>query len=197
MQNRKQYYCPNIRLILASGSPRRKKLLKEQGIPCRVVIPDISEYYRTRRPSTMVKQLALRKARAVSRTVGRGLILGADTIVVVGGKIIGKPNNAAHAYEILKIINGKINYVYTGVAFVHASSMRSWTAYEKSKVYMRNLPDKRLRSLARKNLDKAGAYAVQKKNDAFVRKVDGDYTNVVGLPIRLVKRMLKKIRKTQ
>ncbi|MFH1379268.1 MAG: Maf family protein [bacterium] len=180
-------------LILASSSPRRASLLREYGIRCTVIIPHVAEDYSSSRPSQIVMELAEKKAAAVSKTVSRGLILGADTIVVAGGEIIGKPQNLQHARKILRQINGKINYVYTGIALIDAEKKTVLKDYEKSKVYMRKLGDKKLRTFARRHLDKAGAYAVQEHKDAFVKKVVGDYTNVVGLPMRLLKRMITEI----
>lgn len=182
------------RIILASQSSRRAFLLRQARIPFRVLSARISEKTAKKTSRKIVKELALRKAMAVAKKLNRGIVLGADTIVVVKGIIIGKPRNEKDALHILNTINGRINFVYTGVALVDAASGKKIVQCEESKVLMRRLPDKKLRKLAKKHLDKAGAYAVQEKDDAFVKKVIGDYTNVVGLPIPLVKKVLKKIR---
>lgn len=180
-------------IILASRSPRRMYLLKKHRIPFKIRVSHVSEKTSKKYPPAVVKELSLRKARAVAGKLKKGLVMGADTIVVKKGKIIGKPRNRKHAMYILRLLNGSVNYVYTAIAFIDAATGKEWVDFEKSKVIMRNLPDKRLKIFAKKHFDKAGAYAVQEKNDAFVKKVIGDYTNVVGLPIPLLKQMLKKI----
>ncbi|MBD3272406.1 MAG: septum formation protein Maf [Elusimicrobia bacterium] len=180
------------RIILASASPRRTMLLKEHGFRFRVIPARIRETMNERDPVRLVKRLARNKARHVARKLRTGLVLGADTVVKVKKRIIGKPKNQTDALRILRTINGRLNRVYTGVALVDART--GWELVDccETRVYMRRLSETKLTILARKHTDKAGAYAVQERNDAFVKKVQGDYTNVVGLPMTLLLQMIAR-----
>jgi septum formation protein len=179
-------------VILASMSPRRIELLKRWGVSFRVKPSHIHEKTARKRPSAIVRDLALQKASAVAKTLSEGLVIGADTIVVLQGKIIGKPKHEEHAHEILSRLNGSLHRVYSGVAVVDAGTGKSKVVYDVSKVKMRRIKPEELRLLSRKHLDKAGAYAVQEKEDAFVEKIWGDYYTVVGLPYFKTKKLLKE-----
>jgi septum formation protein len=180
------------RLILASKSPRRRALLKELGIPFRVVPSGVAETSSEKRPAQLVQQLALRKAQSVAKFHREDVVLGADTLVILGDKILGQPKDAQDAYRMLYRLGGTTHRVFTGVAVVAAG--HSTVAYAMSKVRMKKLPIDQILRLARKNLDKAGSYAIQSKNDPIARVVQGDYDNVVGLPLKVVKRLLKPYR---
>ena len=117
--------------------------------------------------------------------------IGADTIVVLNGHIIGKPKDELHSREILSKLNGSVHRVYTGVAAINAGTGKKEVVYEVSRVRMRRLSSYELTRLAGKHMDKAGAYAVQEKGDQFVEKIYGDYYNVVGLPYSKTKFLLK------
>lgn len=179
------------KIILASASPRRSHLMQEWGLPF-VVKPshaDESTHYTA--PAYLVRELALRKALSVAEDIQGGIVVGADTIVVLKGEIIGKPRDTAHAHRILSNLNGSWHRVYTGVAVVDAASGRFSVDYEVSRVKMRRFSADEIRRLAGKHLDKAGAYAVQEQDDAFVERIEGDYFNVVGLPFDCLARLLK------
>jgi septum formation protein len=178
-------------IILASASPRRKLLLKQCGLKFKVAASSADEKTKLKRPSAVVKELALRKASDVAEKIQKGIVIGADTIVVVDGRIIGKPRSANHAEKILRAINGGYHKVYTGVAVLDASSGRRSVFYEMSRVKMRKLCKDELKRLGGKHMDKAGAYAIQEKEDAFVDYIKGDYYNVVGLPVKKLARMLR------
>ncbi len=193
------------RVILASASARRKKLLEELGLEFTVIKSGVNEVFDGRRkPESIVKAIALSKAEAVAGKVsGRGeygnsLIIGADTIVVAGpdgsfpGKVIGKPETPGAARAILKGLSGTTHYVYTGLAVLDNSSGRSVTGSEMSTVRMKELSGEEIESAAERHLDKAGAYGIQEKNDAFVTLVDGPFDNVVGLPVGKLRQLLKE-----
>jgi septum formation protein len=184
-----------MQLILASKSPRRRSLLKTLGLPFRVVPSYVPEHSQERRPEKLVQELALRKARAVAQKVKQGMILGADTVVVLGGEILGQPKDADDAYRMLFRLSGTTHRVYTGVALVDTARRTSKVAFAVSTVRMKPLSIDTLLRLSHKNLDKAGAYAIQNQHDPIARVVKGDYDNVVGLPLAVVKRMLKFYRR--
>lgn len=179
-------------LILASESPQRLKLLKGLRIPFRVIPARINERSRVMPPRRRVLSLALRKARRIAQRHPDALVLGADTIVVCRGKILGKPKNAADALRILGLLNGQWHRVYTGIALVHRRSRKSWLEAACSRVKARRVPAEMLAKLAGKHLDKAGAYAVQDHQDPFIEKVVGSMDNVIGLPLANVRSLIRK-----
>ncbi|MBI4346818.1 MAG: septum formation protein Maf [Elusimicrobia bacterium] len=180
-------------LVLASASPQRKKLLRELGLPFRIVPSRVPEDSRERNPRRLAGELALRKAEAVAKRRPGTLVLGADTVVWCAGELLGKPSGREEARRILGRLNGRWHRVYTGVALVDADSGRAWREVALSRVKARRLPDAELDRLAGKHMDKAGAYAVQDREDPFIEKIEGDYDNVVGLPLASVRRLLKRV----
>jgi septum formation protein len=179
------------KIILASASPRRRQLMAEAGIKFTVMPSHCSEETAQTAPAKLVKELALRKALATAAKLKSGLVVGSDTIVVLNGEVIGKPDNHEHAAIILGKLNGTWHKVYTGVAVVNAASHRQKVVSRVSRVKMRKLAVEEVGRLSQKHLDKAGAYAVQETDDRFVEKIVGDYTNVVGLPVETLLKMLK------
>jgi septum formation protein len=190
-----------IPVILASKSPRRVELLKKLGVSFEVIKPNIAEKIQkcSKSPQKIVIRLAKKKALSVVKKIKNikkpRLIIGADTIVVAGNKIFGKPKNQKEAEKMLFSLIGTTHYVYTGVAIVKYPEMKIYTTYSRSKIIMRDdISKKAIISLARKHKDKAGSYAVQEKNDRLVKKVVGDYYTVVGLPIYKIERYFNRIR---
>ncbi|OGR93103.1 MAG: septum formation protein Maf [Elusimicrobia bacterium RIFCSPLOWO2_01_FULL_59_12] len=179
-----------VRLILASKSPRRRVLLKALRFPFRVVPSGVSERSDEKRPHRLVQELARRKAEWVARGRKNSLVLGADTLVVLRGTILGQPKNPAHAYQMLYRLSGTTHQVFTGVALVDTVRGTSRAAYAVSSVRMKKLPIDLLLRLSRRHLDKAGSYAIQSKNDPIAKVVRGGYDNVVGLPVAVVRRLL-------
>jgi septum formation protein len=179
-------------LILASASPRRRLLLRQLRLPFRILPSRVSEASQEKIPKCLVVQLALRKARDVSRRHPKAIVLGADTLVVCQGQIIGKPRDPADSQRILEILNGRWQEVYTGVAVVWKGGKRSLARSVRSRVLARRLSKAALKRLAGKHLDKAGAYAVQDQDDPFISRVEGDYNNVVGLPLDATRKLLEK-----
>ncbi|MFH1619274.1 MAG: Maf family protein [bacterium] len=181
-----------MKIILASRSPRRKLLMKKAGIPFRAVTSPVSEKTGLKKPSAIVKNLALKKAGYAARLHPGAPVLGADTIVVCKGKIIGKPSNRAHAMSLLRLQNGSWQAVYTGVAVVWNKKGKIFSGYRVSRCKARKFSIAGLERLAGKHMDKAGAYAVQDGADPFIEKIRGSYDNVVGFPLDLVRELLVK-----
>lgn len=181
----------DLPLILASASPRRKHLLQSIGLKFQMIPSRLSEPPPgLLDPVSYARKLALAKARVVAKTVLEGLVLGADTIVVHKGQILGKPADLADGYRMLSSLQGTTHKVVTGVAVVNAATGKEKTAHAVSTVTMRPIPPAEIFRYAKKNLDKAGCYAAQEKKDPVVKKVVGSYSNVVGLPLELVKKLL-------
>lgn len=179
-------------LVLASASPQRKRLLRELRVPFRIVPAKVSEASRERDPRRLVLLLALRKARAVARRHPQALVLGADTIVVSGGRIIGKPVDLSESAAMLHALNGRWHLVYTGVALVHRARRRFWSEATVTRVKARRLGDAQLSRFIGRHLDKAGGYALQDQRDPFIERIEGARDNVIGLPMETVRRLFKR-----
>lgn len=182
-----------MKLILASASPRRRQLLKKLGIPFRVIPSHVPESSAHKHPVRLVEQLALSKAREIVRRLEEGIVLGADTVVVLRHRIMSKPRDARDGRRMLGRLSGTTHQVYTGVALVDAASGRSVVGHARSDVRMKKIAPGDLAKLSRQHLDKAGSYAIQEKRDPIARVVKGSYDNVVGLPVQTVKALLKKL----
>lgn len=181
--------------ILASASVRRKQLLRQMGLSFKVIPSQLKERrYRNLSPAQLVKRLAFQKAEEVAKRVGKGIVIGADTVVVSKGEILGKPRNPRHAEKILRKLSGSTHFVYTGVAMIDAGRGTKIVDYEKTRVKMRKLSGSEIVFHSKRHLDKAGAYAIQERKDAFIEKIEGCYYNVVGLPIAKLKQMIERIK---
>jgi len=186
----------SVPFILASGSPRRRLLLRQLGFSFSVMPANIDEsalQTRSLTPPEIARQLAIRKAQTVSRRRRSALVLGADTLVVHKGRILGKPADANEAKGILRRLSGSEHTVYTGIALEHAASDRAADAVISTEVTFGMLSDREIAHYVATGgpLDKAGAYSIQDDLGAiFIRKIDGDYYAVVGLPIRGLYRLL-------
>lgn len=209
------------RIILGSASPRRRELLEQIGLEFEIVVSDAREHYKSTRPEDIVRELALMKAEHVAKEVERrekeraeqasipGLdtgeahlrnvvILGADTIVVRDGQILGKPSDEEAAFSMLKSLQGRMHQVYTGVAvldFDGSGSLRTISHAEETKVYVHEMTDEEIRRYiaAGESMDKAGAYGVQGRFAAFIDRIEGDYYNVVGLPVAYLYHTVKEL----
>ena len=185
-----KYKMPDI--ILASSSPRRQIILKQTGLPFKVVTPDVDEStVNAARPSTLVKKLALLKAQAVKPKFPDDTIISADTVVCHNRKILGKPKDLPHARQMLKSLSGGTHCVHTGVC-VYINGKRFLYSV-KSKVTFEDISDEFIEHYISKYpvLDKAGAYGVQQGAFYFIRQIKGEIGNVVGLPTKRIKRILK------
>lgn len=180
-------------IVLASASPRRQELLKDAGIQFVVRPANIDEIRHPGEPATaFAERMAREKARAVRATAPESVILGADTVVVVGDEVLGKPSDANDAARMLRSLADRQHFVITGVCLIGAGfeDVRS----EKTAVYFTQLTDAEIRDYVSTGepMDKAGAYAIQGRASRWITKIEGDYFNVVGLPIDLVWRMLRE-----
>ena len=175
------------KLILASGSPRRAEILRSVGWDFEKHSPDIDESELSgESPEDYVRRLAQEKAAFISRKYAGEVILAADTTVVVDNQMIGKPADMDDARRMLRMLSGKRHEVLTGVAVIQNGDVR--IGLQRTAVEFAELSDAEVEFLAEKGdpLDKAGAYAVQAQAALFIKGIDGDYWNVVGLPISLV-----------
>ena len=176
-------------LVLASASPRRRELLAGAGVPFDVLAADIDETPRAgEAPRDLVVRLALEKARAVAERVGGGprrLVLGADTIVLIGEDVLGKPRDADDAARLLGRILGRRHTVLTGIAVVDSRARGAWSDCVASDVEMRAASEAEVRAYVAggEPLDKAGAYGLQGEGRKFVTRVIGSESNVIGLPL--------------
>ena len=195
-----------LHIVLASRSPRRAELLAAAGIAFEVLAADIDESVKLGEdPAAYVERLAIEKASAVwALLMGKpeGLpppqltvrpdctVLGADTTVVIDGLILGKPGNEAEATDMLRRLRGRIHDVFTGVAVVDASGIRS--AVERTRVWFDPMTDEDIAWYVASGepVDRAGAYAIQGLASRFIPRIEGSYTNVVGLPVALVSSIL-------
>lgn len=182
-------------LVLASASPRRSEILTSVGWPFTTVVPDIDEAeLPDESPEVYVQRLAEEKARSIAADHPERLVLGADTTVVIGGNIIGKPSDAADAERMLTRLSGNWHEVLTGVALVRDDDAA--VGMQRTKVKFAPMDKDEIRYLVEHGdpLDKAGAYAVQAQAALFIEGIEGDYWNVVGLPISLVYRLSERFK---
>jgi len=180
-------------LILASSSPQRKKLLEQIGIEVTVVAPDISEIKDEDISfEEWVCKLALAKAESVSKRFKSGIILGADTIVVLGDKIFRKPRNDEDAKRILRELSGTTHKVITGVALIDAKTKNTLVDSVTTEVTIKKLSDAQIAGyvITKEPLEKAGALCIQGIGAQFIERINGCYTNVIGLPLAKLTDML-------
>jgi septum formation protein len=187
-----------VQIILASASPRREALLSQAGLDFRVEPSRVrEEATRSGDPGSLVEQAALAKAGDVAARVRDGLVLGADTVVVIGRTALGKPADAAAARRMLRRLSGKTHRVYTGLALLQVKDgrvTRQRLAHEETAVTMRRLDERDLAAYIATGepLDKAGAYGIQGRGGVLVERIEGCYFNVVGLPLARLAEMLRE-----
>ncbi len=187
-RTRKCLYKNVFPLVLASASPRRRALLESVGIKLRVIPSHVDERDLTsREPSfLLVRKLAEEKTMDVFSRIKEEAVIGADTIVVLDGQILGKPGSIEKAVEMLKLLSGKTHKVLTGVSLVNPHPfMRVYTWHTETLVTFRNVTSDEIISYVKtmEPIDKAGGYGIQELAACFVEKIEGSYTNVVGLPL--------------
>jgi len=193
----------NTRLILASGSPRRKLLLRQLGLSFNIQVSNIKEKTNKTLPNEIVEDLALKKALEVAKEHQDVIVIGADTIVYHKQNILGKPLDRIHAKKMLLELSNSTHSVYSGVAFVkkgyHRKRLKEHTFSVQTKVTFDSLDTQEIEQYIKSNspMDKAGAYGIQDDWGAvFVKKIDGDYYNVVGLPLNRFYQEFKKFEPT-
>ncbi|MDP2389111.1 MAG: Maf family protein [Acidobacteriota bacterium] len=180
-------------LVLASRSPRRAELLAAAGIPFEVLAADIDETPREgEAPDAYVERLAIEKARAVLALRPDAAVLGADTTVTIDGLILGKPVDAREATAMLRRLRGRAHDVFTGVALVSTEGVRS--GVELTRVWFNSMTDEDISWYVESGepVDRAGAYAIQGLASRFIPRIEGSYSNVVGLPVALVSSILRQ-----
>ena len=178
------------RLILASGSPRRRELLTKMGYTFEICSPDVDEHV-SGIASAIVRILALRKAHAAAKQVS-GVIIASDTLVSLDSKPLGKPADAENAKKMLRALSGREHEVFTGVCILDSESGREEVRVARTGVRFRPLAETEIDSYVRTGepMDKAGAYAIQGGAGAFVESLDGSFDNVMGFPTDVVREML-------
>lgn len=184
-------------IILASASPRRAALLREAGYAIEVVPspfhePDIESLGLS--PPALAEALSFFKARSVAERRSAGLVLGADTVVAYDGRVFGKPIDAADARRILSTLAGTTHEVITGVTLIDAATQKRLIRHDTTRVTMRPMSAAALEAYIASGAwqGKAGAYGIQDHGDAFVKRIEGSFSNVVGLPMELVAAMLEE-----
>jgi septum formation protein len=182
--------------ILASASPRRAEILRTLGLDFETISPEFVEHqHEGEAPADFVTRAARGKVADVARRAGTGIVIGADTVVVIDGRPLGKPADAEEAREMLRSLSGRWHAVMTGLAVIEVTSAREAADHDKTLVRFRDLTDEEIDAYVatEEPLDKAGAYAIQGRGMLFVEEIAGSYHNVVGLPATLLQRLLKRI----
>ena len=174
---------PVLPLILASGSPRRRELLDLMGLTYTVETPDVDESF-SGRPSETVMEISRRKAAAVAARHSDSIIIAADTLVFADGAL-GKPHTQERAKEMLRSLAGNWHHVYTGITVINTRSGRILRNVDKTRVHLVPMTEQEIDAYVATGepLDKAGAYGIQGMGGMFVDRIDGSYSNVVGLPM--------------
>lgn len=185
------------KLILASGSPRRKQLLKQIGLDFDIIVSNVDEKLNPRlKPLTQVEQLSLQKAQAVAALpqAKGAVVLGSDSMVYVDGEIMGKPKDEKDAKRMLRKLSGRQHSIVTGFTLIDTETKKTVTKSVEVKVWFRKIYPQEIRAFLAKDkpFDKAGAYGIQEVAAIFVEKIEGDYPGAVGLPLFLVARELPK-----
>ncbi len=186
------------KMVLASASPRRKELLAQIGLIPEIIPSTIEEVITTEIPEEVVKELSRQKACDVAAKQPPGtLVVGADTVVAAEGRILGKPADHEDAHRMIAMLAGKTHQVYTGVtlAFCKENNTKIVTFAEKTDVTVYPMTEEEIHGYAEDGepMDKAGAYGIQGKFAAFIKAIDGDYNNVVGLPVGRVYQEIKRL----
>lgn len=188
------------KIILASGSPRRKELLLQIGIVPEIIVSHVEEKITSDIPAEVVMSLAEQKAVDVAKEMPEGtVILGSDTVVAADGKILGKPKSHEEAYEMIRSLAGRSHQVYTGVCLVkkgpEGEADTVVSLYDETDVNVSPMTEKEIREYAdsEEPMDKAGSYAVQGFFARYIDRLKGSYANVMGLPVHLVYQELKKL----
>ncbi|MCR8629596.1 Maf family protein [Paenibacillus radicis (ex Xue et al. 2023)] len=189
------------KLILASSSPRRQELIRTLQLPYEIRVSDVNEDTEPGlTPAEIVEQLSGRKAAAVcemykSELSKECVVIGSDTIVVLDGQVLGKPKDRQDASRMLNALQGREHQVFSGVACLDLSSGTQLVDHQVTSVYMKPLSDEQIERyiLTGEPMDKAGSYAIQGLGATIVERIEGDYFNVVGLPMSLLSDLLKRL----
>lgn len=188
------------RIVLASASPRRRELLEQIGIVPEICPSTIEEKITTTVPEEAVLELSRQKAEDVAKNQKAGsCVIGADTVVSVEGRILGKPSTHEEARHMITMLSGKKHQVFTGVTLIYCGKkgIKTRSFVEKTEVEVFPMTQMEIEDYASQTepMDKAGAYGIQGKFAAFIKGIDGDYNNVVGLPVGCVYQEIKELQK--
>lgn len=187
----------SLKIYLASKSPRRKKLLEQINLRPEILHCHFDETFNSKQKvSTIAKKLALQKLEEAKKLNKKGILITADTIVVINGKILGKPDSIRQAVSMLKNLSGKKHFVYTGFCVFNSLNGNMINDYEKTEVTFRKLKESEIKEyvIGGSPMDKAGAYGIQDDYGAiFIKKINGCYNNVVGLPLTKVYQAILKV----
>ena len=179
-------------IILASASPRRKELLETAGLSFTVKVADVEEIIEENMSADeVVMSLALQKANAVAKDNPDAVVIGADTVVVLDGEILGKPKSEENAISLLQMLSGRVHTVYTGVAMIKGEKVKNFCEATRVEFYPLEKEEIEAYVATKEPMDKAGAYGIQGRGCVLIRKISGDYFNVVGLPVSAVYRELR------
>lgn len=191
------------KLILASSSPRRQELIRALQLPYEIRVSDVNEDTEPGlSPKEVVEQLSSRKASAVYESYkveyadrAEGIVIGSDTIVVLDGEVLGKPKDKQDAFRMLKALQGRAHQVYSGVACMDLHTSQKLVAHQVTLVYMKPLTDEQIERYidTGEPMDKAGSYGIQGLGATIVERIEGDYFNVVGLPMSLLSDLLRRL----
>lgn len=183
-----------MRLILASSSPRRREILALLGLPFKAIAPGFDEVPSSDSPiDEEVLEFAVEKAASVAKDNPESIVIGSDTMILIDGKKIGKPDGIADAREMLRTLSGKTHLIFTSVAIVDGAGGPGLRLVEQVSVKMRAYSEREIEDYLAcgESLDKAGAYSIQGRGRALIESIDGDYLAAVGLPLAPIARYLR------
>jgi len=183
------------KIILASASPQRKEILRKTGLNFSICTSDYKEDIKlSLKPRALAKFLSRKKAETVAHKYKNAIIIAADTFIVFKNRLLGKPRTDKEAEEMLNMLNGQAHSVITGFTIMDTASKKKLSRSVETEVYFKKLDRKEITAYVRSKepLDKAGAYAIQGLGSVFIERIDGDFLNVVGLPLHALTESLKK-----
>lgn len=183
-----------MRLILASNSKWRKKLINMAGFECESIPSNVSEDIEFNSPDEYVMELSRRKANEVAKKLNEGIVISADTIGYMNNEKFEKPKNREEAFKNIKKLSGKVNYAVTGVTIIDVEKNKKITFAEKTEVYFKKMSDEEINWYIdnEKSVYDCAGYSIETCGSLFISKVDGSYTNIVGLPISRIYEEIKK-----
>jgi septum formation protein len=176
----------NLKIILASSSPRRKELLKKIGLSFKIKKSSVNEHFKVKlKPHLFAEYWAEKKAKSISKSNKNSLIIGADTIVVINGLILGKPADKQESIAMLKRLSGNVHEVITGVSIIYRKLDLIDTFHSTTKIFFNRCDEKSLKEYIKNEepFDKAGSYGIQDSIAKYIKKIDGCYYNALGFPI--------------
>jgi len=184
------------KIILASGSPTRKKIAKRIGLKFKIIPSNfVEDMSLNLSPEELAMELAYGKAEDVARNLREGIVIGIDTFIYFNGNIIGKPKDKEDAYKILISLSNNVHFIYSGIALIDIKNKKIIKDFEVTKVKFRDLDDYEINKYidSGEPMNKAGAYAIQEKGDILIERIEGCYLNIAGFPYNKIIKGLKKL----